>query len=157
MTRWLQKAVRCGVCNAEGEYPMLASTNEFGSADLDMRPPEMRRSTMRGWVQRCHQCAYCAPDLSEGPAIASEVITSPAYCQQRENEAYPELANSFLCWSLIGKAADLDAEAGWAAVNAAWVCDDAEAPSAADQCRLRASAGDRDGVAAFQSKSIPPR
>lgn len=37
---------KCAVCGKESEQITLASTNTFGSPDLDLRPPEMKRSTM---------------------------------------------------------------------------------------------------------------
>lgn len=55
----------CGVCGGISEQTGLQSTNAFGSPDLDLRPPEMERSTMCYWVQTCPQCGYCASDIAE--------------------------------------------------------------------------------------------
>ena len=48
MTTVFPQTVRCSVCGAENEMMVVASTNTFGGTmDLDTRPPEMKRSTMR--------------------------------------------------------------------------------------------------------------
>ena len=47
----------CAVCGAMHEYRILTSTNAFGSPDLDLRPPMMKRGTMHLWVQECPSCS----------------------------------------------------------------------------------------------------
>ncbi|MBR4908658.1 MAG: hypothetical protein IKZ43_06585 [Acidaminococcaceae bacterium] len=46
MTTMFRQKYKCAVCGAEQEFYGIASTNSFGSPDLDLRPPEMQRSTM---------------------------------------------------------------------------------------------------------------
>lgn len=138
MTTVAKSAEKCLVCGKSSDYPVIASTNLFGSRDLDTRPPQMMRSTIFAWIHRCPSCGYCAPNVSEGHAIAAQVVHSEAYLAQRSDKSYPVLANSFLCWALVQEAAGDYAEAIWAAIHAAWVCDDASAIVAADQCRQRA-------------------
>lgn len=138
MTTLFRTREMCLICGQSHEYVGIASTNEFGSPDLDTRPPEMRRSTILYWIRRCPSCGYCAPQVSEGPQEAKEVVISETYRRQLEDPLYPELANSFLCWALIQERAGSDARAGWAALHAAWVCDDQGASEAARRCRLRA-------------------
>ena len=43
MTTIFQQTVTCGHCGTENEVIELGSTNSFGSMDLDMRPPPMRK------------------------------------------------------------------------------------------------------------------
>ena len=50
----------------------------------------------------------------------------------------PELARRWACWSLLQERSGGYAAAGWAALRAAWVCDDAGVTNGAD--RYRASA-----------------
>lgn len=76
----------------ENQYTDIGSTNEFGSPDLDTRPPEMRRSTIFAWVQRCPQCGYCACDVSKAPSQAEALVRSSEYIRQLSDSIYPELA-----------------------------------------------------------------
>ena len=138
MTTIHETEKKCFICDKTNKYPVLGSTNRFGSPDLDTRPPEMMRSTMSLWIQCCPSCGYCAPDISSGPQIASQVIQSAAYLNQKIDATYPELATKFLCWSIIQEAAGEHSDAGWAAVRAAWACDDANASSRAKVSRQRA-------------------
>lgn len=118
---------------------LLTSTNRFGVPDLDTRPPEMMRSTMHLWIQRCPSCGYCAPDVSKAIPNAEVMVKSPAYVAQLASADYPELANSFLCLSILEESMSEYASAGWACIRAAWACDDADNQYGAVQCRLRAA------------------
>jgi len=138
MTTLFKTTETCRICGQSHEYVGIGSTNEFGSPDLDTRPPEMRRSTILYWVRRCPSCGYCAPQVSEGPEEAKEIVASEEYRRQLDDRAYPELANRFLCWALIQERVGSYARAGWAALHAAWACDDQGASEAARRCRLRA-------------------
>lgn len=54
-------------------------------------------------------------------------------------KTYPKTASKFLRWAMIQEAAGDHGDAGWAAVQAAWVCDDDdEANSKAKTSRQRA-------------------
>jgi hypothetical protein len=115
---------KCALCGKESKQIVLVSTNTFGSPDLDTRPPEMERSTIGCWIHSCLWCGYCATDISEGIEKASEIVRSYAYQQQLHNPRFPDLANEFLCFSLILESVGYYADAGWPSVHAAWACDD---------------------------------
>jgi hypothetical protein len=138
MTTYAEQEKTCFICGEINVYKAIASTNRFGHSDLDTRPPEMERSTIHCWIQRCPSCSYCAPDISNGPEIATKVVKSDAYLKQRDDSSYPELANKFLCWAIIKEAKGDTGGAGWTAVQAAWACDDADEESAANESRRRA-------------------
>ncbi len=139
MTTVLTREETCVVCGTTGVYPIIGSTVVLGPPDLDTRPSELMRSTLPYWMHRCPTCGYCAPNLSEGPAaVAAQVVGLERYGRQLEDEGYPELANRFLCHSMISEAANDPVGAGWAALRAAWACDDAGADGAATRCRERA-------------------
>jgi hypothetical protein len=139
MTTLGRTKATCFICGNASEHTTIGSTNRFGSPDLDLRPPPMMRETITYWIQRCPTCGYCADSISAGPEIAKEIVKSSGYVEQRDNPAFPALANAFLCWSLIEAADGKDAEAGWAALHAAWICDD-KAAEKADFCRQKAIA-----------------
>jgi hypothetical protein len=139
MTTLFKETKTCFVCGNNSEHTAIGSTNSMGSPDLDLRPPEMQRSTMPHWVQRCPTCGYCAASIAEGPEIAKEIVKSPDYLAQRDDTSFPSLANTFLCSSLIQDAAGKESAAGWDALHAAWACDD-QAPERSDLCRKKAIA-----------------
>jgi len=129
---------KCAICGKISEHSEIMSTNAFGSPDLDTRPPEMVRSTISMWVQRCSSCGYCASDISKWIEKSSEIIRSDSYKQQLNNPDFPELANAFLCFSLILESAGEYASAGWACIHAAWSCDDVGSNACAQSCRKKA-------------------
>lgn len=134
----IEKA-QCAVCGTETEFVGIGSTNSFGSPDLDMRPPEMQRSTIFAWVQRCPECGYCAQDMSKATANAAMLVRGTEYSQLLADVAYPELANSFLCKALIEESSEDYATAAWSLIHAAWVCDDQDKVVLAATCRSRAA------------------
>lgn len=139
MTTLYQEKVRCGLCGSETEITSIGSTNAFGSADLDTRPPEMTRSTIFAWVQKCSECGYCASDVSKSNPGFDAIIRGTEYRRQLNDKAYPELANSFLCKAIIDREAKDYVGATWALIHAAWVCDDAEHAAEAVMCRHKAT------------------
>lgn len=139
MTTLHQKKAQCAVCGTEAEYTEIRSTNSFGSPDLDMRPPEMKRSTIFAWIQRCPGCGYCAPDVSKATSKTPSVVRSPEYVRQLADSTFPELANSFLCKSLLDVESAGYSEAAWSLIHAAWACDDAMKNIQARTCRSNAA------------------
>ncbi len=125
MTTFRSVNVTCAVCDTVNEQTRLTSTNTMGPPDLDTRPAPMQRDTLRFVIARCTTCGYCAPDLDEAPADARAIIAAEAYQARMHDAASPELANTYLCWSLVCAAEREYHRAGWAALSAAWVCDDA--------------------------------
>ncbi len=140
MTTIYKKTAKCSVCGAENEYTGIGSTNEFGSPDLDTRPPEMKRSTIFAWVKRFPDCGYCASDVSASLSGSSSLVSSDEYLTQLNDPTYPELANSFLCHALLARESGGLVAAALATMHAAWVCDDSEHPDQARSCRKQAAA-----------------
>jgi hypothetical protein len=139
MTTIFAKTARCAICGTESEYSTIGSTNAFGSPDLDTRPPEMRRSTIFAWVEHCPGCGYCASDISNASAEATVLVRSPEYARQISDTTCPELANHFMCKALIDVRSGNVAEAAWALIHAAWVCDDGRMSEPAKSCRSKAA------------------
>lgn len=128
----------CGNCGAIVTVQGLMSTNACGSPDLDTRPPPGERFTMAYWLQQCPHCGYCAGDIAKADMNVKDVVGSQHYQQQFRNLSYPDLANSFLCKALLDENRDMIVAAAWAALHAAWVCDDGSLPDRAAQCRRKA-------------------
>jgi hypothetical protein len=152
MTTMFERQLKCGVCGATSRVTRIGSTNAFGSRDLDTRPPEMMRSTLQYRVQKCPSCGYCSPDIEEAPEGIGEFLKSPPYRECLHDRGYPDKANEFRCWSLIAREFGYYDQAAWAAIHAAWVCDDRGKEKAAIQCRLLAV--DRMDEAAAHGQAI---
>jgi hypothetical protein len=136
MTSTISQAVGCSQCQQTSNQELLASSNEFGSPDLDLRPAFMIRNTMECWLQQCPHCGYIASDLAETPAQPRR--TSDAeYRAVLENDRFPKLARRFLGYShYFPSGSEL---AAMACLRAAWVCDDANLARQALECRQQSS------------------
>jgi len=141
MTISLLTLVKCSVCSFTSEQQVIAKTNILGgSTALDTRPPEILKSTINSQLQVCPKCGYCCHHLAQEYPQAAEVVKSKIYQTQLTNPEYPELANGFLCHAIIQKKVGEFAQAGWASLTAAWVCDDAHNDKAAQKSRQQAAA-----------------
>lgn len=138
MTLPIELHLKCAVCGQEHDTLGLASTNMLEPPDLDTRPGEMMRSTMSYWLQRCPSCGYVSPNIEKCSVEIAEIVRSDPYQHQLNHPDYPELANEFLAWSYLSEQAGKMADAGWASLHAAWICDDKNQEKAAERCRLRA-------------------
>jgi hypothetical protein len=123
MTTIMRQDIKCAVCGSINEYSLLGSTNSFGSPDLDLRPPEMQRSTMSMWIQECPDCGYCCTDISESSPTAGEIISTERYKSLGVDNRYPNLARKFLKFACLIENDDKLASA-LNRLRAAWVCDD---------------------------------
>jgi len=156
MTTLDRTKIRCSVCGTEVEQTVIRSSNAFGSADLDTRPPQMQRSTIRAWVQRCSGCGACAGDLANVDVCAGDVVKRADYSARLRNAEFPELANSFICQSMIDEHGGRFASATWALIYGAWACDDAKATSQAMTCRRWAATMLRNAEASGQEVAEQP-
>lgn len=139
MTTFERHSVVCGACRHVFGHHALASTNAFGWPDTDTRPPEMKRSTMRSWVQRCPSCGYCAPDAAKFDERCRAVLEGDRYRSQLAETVYPDLASSFVCSGWLAESVGQRDDAGWAYLHAAWVLDDAGNEASARGWRSRAA------------------
>jgi hypothetical protein len=65
-------------------------------------------------------------------------VHSEVYKLRLKDRKFPELANTFLCWSLLQEVSGKSEAAAWAAIRAAWACDDANEAEVATLCRMKA-------------------
>ena len=126
MTTVFPHTVKCSVCGAENEIMVVASTNAFGPTDLDTRPPEMKRSTMYYWVQECSACGYAATDLTDETKLDRSFFETDDYLTCSGISFASDLAKSFYRQYLIMTAEKQHEDAFFAAMHAAWSCDDKE-------------------------------
>ena len=128
----------CSVCELISDQTGISSTNEFGSPDLDTRPPEMKRSTISHWVENCPHCGYCNSSIEDSIDGISEIVYSDTYKKLLVNNNYSQLVCSFLCQSFLYESLGEYTKAIWPLFNAAWVCDDNRNYLSAKKCRLKA-------------------
>jgi len=130
----------CCVCSTTSRQAEMGVRGIVEPYDLDTRPTGAPRSSIYIWVQRCGTCGYCAPDISKGGEGVKKFVESTEYRQKLANRKLPEALNNFLCWSMIREYVGDYAAAGWAALYAAWVCDDdVNIRGRAAECRTLAS------------------
>jgi hypothetical protein len=127
----------CAVCGAVVRPVFKAPAPEL-APDLDFRPGEPARSTLRRWVAECSGCGSAAPDLSTvSPPDAVVVRTDPEYAALRTQA--PAFARSFLLWALLCQRRGDPWPAAEALLQAAWAADDAEETEWAVAWRLQAA------------------
>ncbi|MCK9297776.1 MAG: DUF2225 domain-containing protein [Methanoculleus sp.] len=139
MTHLRHHNTTCAVCGESCRFTIPEAAGSVGSRDLDTRPAEPLRSTIYAWVKRCPSCGYCAPDPGKAPEGVADVVKLPRYRWQLDSRKFPKIANTFLCWSIIQEDLGTPAQAAWASLHAAWICDDEGEDVAARVCRTRAA------------------
>lgn len=127
----------CGACGAEARQPFRAPQPEI-APDLDMRPGEPARSTLRDWVQVCPQCGAAAPDVSALPSAARAVVDSDEY-RALSTSALEETL-PFRRWALICERAGDPLQQAEGLLQAAWAADDAAVMTEAAKLRTEVAA-----------------
>ena len=139
MTMLYKKSVDCTGCLSEQVIALIASSNAFGSMDLDMRPPPMQRHTIDQQIHRCSRCGFCAPKLAWYEGLDIHLLTEKPYLDIVYDASYPDLANTFRAHAYLSSAAKNHRAVLRAFLNAAWVCDDiGMTDEVAIRCRLEA-------------------
>lgn len=115
--------VKCPICNTSFEIHLLMSTNSMGSPDLDLRPPEMQRSTMDSWVHECPGCGYASVDFDLKPSVTREFIESESYQSCDGFDFKNPLSKRFYREHLIESGT---LEKFYMLLYCAWTCDDAD-------------------------------
>jgi len=116
-------AIHCAVCGGPARPPFHAPRPPELSPDMDMRPGEPVRSTLRDWVQGCGQCHAASWDLTTLPPQAASVVQSAPYHALTADAAEDTLL--FRRWAMICVAAGDNVMAAEATLMAAWAADDA--------------------------------
>ena len=137
-TTLVEGPLKCALCGSTSQQEVLYSSNTlFGSADLDGRPAEMLRSTMRAWVHECPSCGYCSYNLEEKIDGAKDTTKSASYVQTLADKNVDELVRRFLCLAQILDAAGDKKAALENTIHASWAADDAGDKAKAYEIRRR--------------------
>jgi hypothetical protein len=115
--------LHCAVCGGPARMPFHAPRPPEIAPDLDMRPGEPVRSTLRDWLQACGSCGAAAPDLSILPPAVKSVLESTAYRGLSTEAAEDTLL--FRRWAMICLATGDKEGAAEATLQGAWAADDA--------------------------------
>jgi hypothetical protein len=127
----------CGACGGTVRSAFRAPQPEI-APDLDMRPGEPARSTLRDWVQVCRTCGAAAPDLAALPSTALAVVKSDEYRMLSTSGLEETLP--FRRWALICERTGDRPQQAEALLQAAWVADDAAAMTEPAALRSRVAA-----------------
>ncbi len=129
---------KCALCSADSRQIVITSTNRFGLPDLDTRPPEMMRSTMPHWIQKCPHCGYVSSSISKPAAISLNDLKSNSYTECDNIPFKSQLAADFYRRHLICLLENNQKGAMWALIHAAWASDDKRDDDSAIICRKKA-------------------
>lgn len=123
MTTIIPEKIKCQVCGKEITVNLIGSTNAMGYADLDLRPPEMQRSTMYQSTSMC-ECGNVFESASKGGS--RELIESDAYQSCDGIDFGSQKAVMFYRAYLIDKESNPNDLASnfFHILQAAWACDD---------------------------------
>lgn len=135
MSTFYRRAKRCAMCWSKSEHTAIGSTNTFGSPDLDLRPPEMQRSTMYHWAEQCPKCGYTAYDIGRKVSVSRRWLKRPEYISCEGRSFKSDLAERFYKIYMIARKSGSAHDAFNALMNAAWACDDQRDEENATICR----------------------
>lgn len=130
-TSFAEETVECCACGTKSNHTILRSTNELGSADLDLRPSEMARSTLPFCIQECWQCGLCLPYLNRPPQginthqLRSLIESEEFKSNKKQNEHLSTTVSKYHRYALLQKytnSPNIDIATSY--LTCAWLCDD---------------------------------
>lgn len=127
----------CGVCGTGVRAPFRAPQPDI-APDLDMRPGEPARSTLRDWIEVCPKCGAAGPDLTALPSTARAVVEFDEY--RMLSTSVLEETLPFRRWALICERTGDRPQQAEALLQAAWAADDAAAMTEPAQLRAEVAA-----------------
>ena len=128
----------CAICGAKKDYPLLTSIHHSGNDDLDLRPGGIHRGSMFAWVQECPSCGYISENISDPSSVTKHWLRLKKFRSCDGIRFKSEMARTFFKKHMIDMEDGNKKGAFFALVHTAWLCDDANDPVNADQCRKRA-------------------
>lgn len=138
MSKFVEKEMVCGMCGHVSQVTILTAATTEGSADLDSRPPEKRRSAMPLWVHKCETCGAVFSVFEQMPKVDISFLGTQKYQNCAAIAGLPELAQNFVKIATIYEQAGEMKKAGNYFLNAAWCCDDEKMDVNAKLCREEA-------------------
>lgn len=140
MSTFSRTTVICPCCRQSFTAAFVNSTNAFGHMDLDTRPPEMERSTLRVRVHTCPSCGFVSVEREE-PEIDEQLkdyVAGEDYRTAEHHRNLPPHSAAYYKRGLILLQQKEVFAAMLAFLRAAWDADDEQREDAAKLCRERA-------------------
>lgn len=138
MSKFVDKEMNCNICGHTNIVTILTSATTEGSADLDFRPPEKRRSAMPLWIHKCKRCGSIFSVYEVTPNVGRDFLTTNKYQTCNGIGGLSENGKKFVKIALIYEHAGQMKKAGNYFLNAAWCCDDDGMEVNAKRCREEA-------------------
>lgn len=113
------KRIKCSVCGESDSYSILKRKKKYDDTSWIWRGFILECS-----IQRCPSCGYCSSNISKQNLVNTQFIRSRDYLNQLDNNSYPALANSYLCWSMIQENNNNFVGAIRSLIDATTVCED---------------------------------
>ena len=135
-----RKKVTCSVCGHKQTVTYARSLFGAGCSELDGKPPWLLRSSMPGWVHKCHRCGFAAHCLEDGDRSVRMFLLSPAYVFCEGKPLLFPLAVKFYQQGMLVLRRKETLPAYHAFLHAAWACDDRHNLPGAVFCRRKATA-----------------
>ncbi len=129
-----EKIAYCVACGQPSEQTWLVSFSTFSGPDLDFRPAQLLRSTMKHWIMICPHCGYVAENISKWPRPACKVLER---LYATADIGLPQLGYQFQKRALHCEHQKDIRGAIRAYLCAVWVCDDAEDDVRAREMRAK--------------------
>ena len=135
------KQIKCSVCGYSSEQVVVCSTNQIGSPDLDLRPPQMERSTLQYHVQECPFCSYANRSIELKPpkGMTLDWLRSEAYQSCDKLNLISMQEKKFYHYYLICKKQNRLANLFYALRDTIWICDDNNDSEIASFLRIKAA------------------
>jgi hypothetical protein len=124
MTTLSKTPIVCAVCGKESEQTVIISYSETGYSDLDLRPAEMKRSTLPQWIQECPFCGYSSYSIDTAEENAKACIESQSFKNLQSNASEDGQFDRFLKASMIAENCGDNSSAAEILLWAAWTADD---------------------------------
>lgn len=133
-----KKSMVCSVCGESSEHNIITNSAVSGAPDLDLRPSEPHRSSIKYWIMECPSCGYCNSGIDKSVGSDKDYLSSDEYKELGGISTDSALAARFIRKALICEKAALHAESVQSYLYAAWVLDDEGDEADAGACRKSA-------------------
>ena len=121
---------------------------------MDLRPSEMKRSSMFTWLQECPHCGYITVDIEDEPDVPADFLKNDDYLTCEGYEFKYNLAKRFYRHSLISKAEGDCRSQFFSLLHCAWACDDAEDDIAVEMRKLALKSVDKFNLISSEKDNL---
>jgi len=128
---------QCVICSTTTVFTCVNDKHYIDQPDLDGRPYELSLVALPYWIQACGTCKYRSRDIRDADPHTAALIRSAPYHALLTDSGYPYLAREYQAAAYVVRTQQLNADAAWYHLRAAWKCEDVAHPFA-NLCRKEA-------------------